>query len=115
MGKLFTAGLAAAAMALGTVPLALPATAAPEAPPAHILVKFRDDGAAAGVLQRHGLAGGSAVGSTGALLVGVAAGAEKQLIDALSRDPAVDYAEPDPAGGCCHLGPVLSAPVRPAE
>lgn len=84
-------------MVLGPVPLALPATAAQGAPaaPGHIIVKFRDAGAAANVLQRHGLAGGSSIGGTGAQLVSVAAGGETQLIDALSRDPAVEYAEPD--------------------
>lgn len=97
MRKLFAAGLAAAVMVLGPVPLALPATAAQGAPaaPGHIIVKFRDAGAAANVLQRHGLAGGSSIGGTGAQLVSVAAGGETQLIDALSRDPAVEYAEPD--------------------
>ncbi|VXB79968.1 S8 family serine peptidase [Arthrobacter sp. 8AJ] len=97
MRKLFAAGLTAAAMVLGPVPLALPATAAHGAPavPGHIIVKFRDAGAAANVLQRHGLAGGSSIGATGAQLVSVAAGGETQLIDALSRDPAVEYAEPD--------------------
>jgi len=97
MRKLFAAGLTAAVMVLGPVPLALPATAAQGAPaaPGHIIVKFRDAGAAANVLQRHGLAGGSSIGGTGAQLVSVAAGGETQLIDALSRDPAVEYAEPD--------------------
>ena len=84
-------------MVLGPVPLALPANAAhgETAAPGHIIVKFRDAGAAANVLQRHGLAGGSSIGGTGAQLVSVAAGGETQLIDALSRDPAVEYAEPD--------------------
>ena len=59
------------------------------------MVKFRDDGAAANVLRRHGIVGGPAVGSTGARLISVAAGGEQQLIDALGRDPAVEYAEPD--------------------
>ncbi|WP_457948825.1 S8 family serine peptidase [Pseudarthrobacter sp. alpha12b] len=97
MRKLFAAGLTAAVMVLGPVPLALPATAAHGAPaaPGHIIVKFRDAGAAANVLHRHGLAGGSSIGGTGARLVSVAAGGETQLIDALSRDPAVEYAEPD--------------------
>lgn len=97
MRKLFAAGLTAAAMVLGPVPLALPATAAhgETAAPGHIIVKFRDAGAAANVLQRHGLADGSSIGGTGAQLVSVAAGGETQLIDALSRDPAVEYAEPD--------------------
>ncbi|MDQ0117883.1 thermitase [Pseudarthrobacter defluvii] len=97
MRKLFAAGLMAAAMVLGPVPLALPATAAQgaHAAPGHIIVKFRDAGAAANVLQRHGLAGGSSIGGTGAQLVSVAAGGETQLIDALSGDPAVEYAEPD--------------------
>nr|WP_307433390.1 S8 family serine peptidase [Pseudarthrobacter defluvii] len=97
MRKLFTAGLAAALMMLGPVPLALPANAAAVAPAssAHILVKLYDDGAAAGTLRRHGLENGADVGSTGARLVSVPAGSQGRLIDALSRDPAVDYAEAD--------------------
>jgi len=84
-------------MALGPVPFAPPANAAGGAPPTpdHILVKFHDDGAAAAALRRHGLDRGSSVGSTGARLLSVAPGSGRQLIDALSRDAAVDYAEPD--------------------
>jgi thermitase len=97
MRKLITAGVAAAMMALGGITTAAPGTAAPES--AHvagqILVKFRDDRAAAGVLRQHGLSDGPGVGSTGARLIKVPAGKELQLISALSRNPAVEYAEPD--------------------
>jgi thermitase len=60
-----------------------------------ILVKFRDAGAAAGVLRGHGLSDGPGIGSTGAHLINVPAGKELQLIGALSRNQAVEYAEPD--------------------
>ena len=60
-----------------------------------IIVKFRDNGAAAGVLRQNGLSEGAGIGSTGAHLVKVPAGKERQLIEGLSRNPAVEYAEPD--------------------
>lgn len=60
-----------------------------------IMVKFRDDRAAAGVLRGHGLSEGPAIGSTGAQLIKVPEGKELQLVDALSRNPVVEYAEPD--------------------
>jgi thermitase len=60
-----------------------------------IMVKFRDGRAAAGVLRGHGLSEGPGIGSTGAQLIKVPEGREFQLIEALSRNPAVEYAEPD--------------------
>lgn len=60
-----------------------------------ILVRFHDNRAAAGVLRQHGLNGGASIGSTRAQLIKVPAGEELQLIEALSRNPAVEYAEPD--------------------
>lgn len=60
-----------------------------------ILVKFRDARAAAGVLLQHGLGDGPEVGSTGAHVIKVPAGAELRLVAALGRNPAVEYAEPD--------------------
>lgn len=60
-----------------------------------IIVKFRDNGAAAGLLRQHGLSEGSGIGSTGAHLIKVPAGKEAQLIQSLSRNPAVEYAEAD--------------------
>lgn len=60
-----------------------------------IMVKFRDDGAAAGALRGHGLSEGPEIGSTGARLIKVPEGRELQLIEALSRNPVVEYAEPD--------------------
>lgn len=59
------------------------------------MVKFRDNGAAPAVLGRHGLSDGPPIGSTGAHLIKVPAGRELQLVEALSRNPAVEYAEPD--------------------
>ncbi|HJW01400.1 MAG TPA: S8 family serine peptidase [Arthrobacter sp.] len=96
MKKLLVVSVAAAMVALGAVPLA----AADEAPaPAHvagqIMVKFRDHAAAAGVLRQHGLSEGPGIGSTGAHLIAVPAGKELQLVEALSRNPNVEYAEPD--------------------
>lgn len=60
-----------------------------------ILVKFRDHAAAEGVLRQHGLREGAAVGRTGAQVIKVPAGREIQLVGALSRNRAVEYAEPD--------------------
>lgn len=97
MRKLFIAGLTAAFMVFGAVTFAVPGSAAPESSPVvgQIMVKFRDDGAAARVLRQHGLSEGPGIGSTGAHLIQVPAGKELQLIEALSRNPAVEYAEPD--------------------
>jgi thermitase len=61
----------------------------------HIMVKFRDTGSAAGALRQQGLTEGPGIGSTGAQLVKVPAGREAQVLEGLSRNPAVEYAEPD--------------------
>ncbi|BCW70004.1 S8 family serine peptidase [Arthrobacter sp. NicSoilB8] len=97
MKKLVIAGFGAVVLALGAVTAAVPGNAAtePQQITGQILVKFRDNGAAADVLRQHGLSEGPGVGSTGAHVVNVPAGKESQLIDALSRNPAVEYAEPD--------------------
>ncbi|MCO4238623.1 S8 family serine peptidase [Pseudarthrobacter raffinosi] len=97
MKKTVIAGFAALMMGLGAITFAGPGNAAPESShvAGQIMVKFRDDGAAAGVLRRHGLSDGPGIGSTGAHLIKVPAGKELQLIDALSRNPNVEYAEPD--------------------
>ena len=98
MKKLVLASLAALLMVIGTlVGGVVPGNAAPD--PAitagQILVKFRDNAAAAGVLRPHGLTDGPDVGSTGAHLITVPAGKELQLVEALGRNPMVEYAEPD--------------------
>ena len=97
MKKTAIAGFAALMMGLGAITFAGPGNAAPESPhiAGQIMVKFRDNAAAAGVLRQHGLSEGAGIGSTGALLIKVPAGKELQLIDALSRNPNVEYAEPD--------------------
>lgn len=97
MKKLIVASFAAAVMALGGITVAAPGNAAAESSPiaGQIMVKFRDNAAAPGVLRQHGLSQGPAIGSTGAHLIKVPAGKETQLIGALSRNPAVEYAEPD--------------------
>lgn len=98
MKKMFTAGLAAAVLVLGALTAAAPGLAAtPPSPPVpgQILVKFRDGSTATAVLGMHGLSDGPAVGSTGAHLIKVPAGKELQLVAALGRSPAVEYAEPD--------------------
>lgn len=94
-------------MVLGAITIAVPGNAAassspapsspvPSSPvPGQIMVKFRDNAAAAGVLGQHGLSDGPPIGSTGAHLIKVPAGRELQLVAALSRNPAVEYAEPD--------------------
>lgn len=89
-------------MGFSGIAAAVPSNAAPSnaaAQSSHIagqiMVKFRDNGAAAGVLRQHGLKVGAGIGSTGAQLIKVPAGKELTLIDALNRNPAVEYAEPD--------------------
>jgi thermitase len=102
MKQTLVASFAAVVMGFSGIAAAVPSNAAPSnaaAQSSHIagqiMVKFRDDGAAAGVLRQHGLKVGSGIGSTGAQLIKVPAGKELTLIEALNRNPAVEYAEPD--------------------
>ncbi|MDQ0679638.1 thermitase [Arthrobacter pascens] len=97
MKKLLIAGFTAAIMGVGALTFAAPGNTAPEQShiTGQVIVKFGDDRAAAGVLRQHGLSEGPGIGSTGAHLIKVPAGKELQLIEALSRNPAVEYAEPD--------------------
>lgn len=101
MKKAVIAGFSAAIMGLGAITAAVPAVAAAPSPSVsgQIIVKFRDNAAAPGVLRRHGLSGdtgiGTGIGSTGAHLIKVPAGKESRLIEALGRNPSVEYAEPD--------------------
>lgn len=97
MKKLLAASLAALALAFGAISSAAPGNAAPDSSyiPGKIIVMFRDNGVAAGVLRQHGLSDGPGIGSTGARLITVPAGRELQLIEALSRNRAVEYAETD--------------------
>jgi thermitase len=97
MKKSLAAGLAAAMLAFGAINSAAVSNAAPDSThvEGQIMVKFRDKGAAAGVLRQHGLSEGPGIGSTGAHLIKVPAGKETKLIEALSRNPVVEYAEPD--------------------
>ncbi|MET3919949.1 S8 family serine peptidase [Arthrobacter sp. UYEF20] len=97
MKKIVIASFAALMMAFGAITFAFPSNAATQSSPItrQIMVKFRDSRAAAGVLRQHGLSEGPGIGSTGAQLIKVPTGREHQLIEALSRNPAVEYAEPD--------------------
>ena len=97
MKRLVTAGFAAAMLAFGAINPVVMGQAAPDPShvPGQIMVKFRDNAAAAGVLRQHGLTDGPGIGDTGAHLIKVPAGKELQLVDALGRNPAVEYAEPD--------------------
>jgi thermitase len=97
MKKLVIASLAAVAVGFGAITGTVPSNAAtePQQGPGQIIVKFRDNGAAAGVLRQQGLSDGAGIGSTGAHVVKIPAGQESSLIAALSRNPAVEYAEPD--------------------
>jgi thermitase len=97
MKQKILATVIAAMMGVSAMTVAGPANAAPEAShvAGQIMVKFRDNGAAADVLRQHGLEQGPEIGSTGAHLITVPDGKELRLIDALSRNPAVEYAEPD--------------------
>lgn len=105
MKRTVTAGIAAVVLGCGTITLAAPSnavtssSAAAQATPVagHIMVKFRDNGSAAAVLRQHGLTEGPGIGSTGAQLVEVPAGREAQVLEGLSRNPTVEYAEPDEA------------------
>ena len=98
MKKVVTASLAAVAVGFGALTVSVPSHAATEPQQVvsgQIIVKFRDNGAAAGLLRQNGLSDGAGIGSTGAHLIKVPAGKESQLIESLSRNPAVEYAEPD--------------------
>ncbi|WP_104176218.1 S8 family peptidase [Arthrobacter sp. Y81] len=98
MRRILIASVTAVIMGFGAITFALPGNAAGSESSriaGQIMVKFRDHGAAAGVLRQHGLSEGPGIGSTGAQLIKVPAGKELQLIEALSRNPAVEYAEPD--------------------
>lgn len=103
MKRIVIASLAAVVIGGGAITLAAPSNAvtmsnaASQSSPitGQIMVKFHDDRAAPGVLRQHGLSQGAGIGSTGAHLITVPAGKELQLIEALSRNPAVEYAEPD--------------------
>ena len=103
MKRIVIASFAAAVLGCSAITLAAPSNAvtmgnaaAQSAPVAgQIMVKFRDNGAAAGVLGKHGLREGPGIGSTGVQLINVPAGREPQLIAALSRNPLVEFAEPD--------------------
>lgn len=97
MKRLLTAGLTAAVLGFGFITFAVPGNAASDTSyvAGQIIVKFRENGAAAAVLAQQGVGDGPDIGSTGAHLIAVPAGKELQLIEALSRNPAVEYAEPD--------------------
>ena len=97
MKKIIIASFAAVLAGASTIALATNSNAVtePTQVSGQIIVKFRDNRAAASLLRQHGLSDGANVGSTGAHLIKVPAGKEAQLIDALSRNPAIEYAEPD--------------------
>ncbi|MDP9984609.1 thermitase [Pseudarthrobacter oxydans] len=105
MKRTVIASFAAVVIGCGTITLAAPVnavasgSAATQSSPVAgaIMVKFRDNGSAAGVLRQQGLTEGPGIGSTGAQLVKVPAGREAQVLEGLSRNPAVEYAEPDEA------------------
>ena len=99
MKRIGIASFAAVVMGIGTISLAAPSNAVTQTSDitraGQIMVKFRDNGAALGLLRQHGVSEGPSIGSTGAHLIKVPAGKESQLIEALSRNPAVEYAEAD--------------------
>lgn len=97
MRKLFLAGLTATVMCLGAITFSAPGNAAPDPSfvAGQIMVKFRDGRAAPGVLGAHGLSDGPEIGGTGAHLITVPGGRELQVIEALNRNPMVEYAELD--------------------
>ncbi len=97
MKKIIIASFLAAIIGISTISLAGTSNASPgiEHAKGQIIVKFRDNRAAAATLRHHGLIDGVSIGSTGARLIKVPENKELQLIEALSRNPAVEYAEPD--------------------
>lgn len=97
MKQTILATVITAMLGVSAVTFAVPANAAPEVShvAGQIMVKFRDREAATDVLRQHGLEQGPEIGGTGAHLITVPVGKELRLIDALSRNPAVEYAEPD--------------------
>ena len=97
MKKQVLASFTAAMMGAGAMAFVVPANAGPEVShvAGQIMVEFRDNGAAAAVLRRHGLEEGPRIGSTDAHLIEVPDGKERQLVEALGRNPAVEYAELD--------------------
>lgn len=103
MKRIVIASFAAVVIGCGAITLAAPSNAVTPSNAAaqsshiagQIMVNFRDKGAAASVLRQHGLSQGPSIGSTGAQLIKVPDGKELQLIEALSRNRAVEYAEPD--------------------
>lgn len=97
MKKVVIASLAAVLLGFGALSAAGPGSAAtePQQGTGQIIVKFRDNAAAAGVLRQQGLSNGAGIGSTGAQVIKVPTGQESSLIETLNRNPAVEYAEPD--------------------
>jgi thermitase len=97
MRRIAIVSLAAVAVGFGALTVTVPSNAAtePQQVSGQIIVKFRDGGAALGLLRQNGLGDGAGIGSTGAHLIKVPAGKESQLIESLNRNPAVEYAEPD--------------------
>jgi len=79
MKKVVTASLAAVAVGFGALTVTVPSHAATEPQQVvsgQIIVKFRDSGAAPGLLRQNGLSDGAGIGSTGAHLIKVPAGKE---------------------------------------
>ncbi|MGF9648752.1 S8 family serine peptidase [Pseudarthrobacter oxydans] len=97
MKRRIVASFAAAMMSFAGIALASPGNAAPDssADAGQIMVKFRDDAAAPGLLRQKGLNSSATIGSTGAVLVKAPRGKKAQLIQELSSNPDVEYAEPD--------------------
>jgi thermitase len=106
MKKVMIAGVTAAILGFGAINVAATGNAAAPASSqaagqitgpttGQIIVKFRDNGAAAGVLRQQGLSEGTDIAGTGARLLKVPAGEESRLIEVLGHNPAVEYAEPD--------------------
>jgi thermitase len=97
MRKTSMAVVVAALLAFGGINSAVMGSAAgePSHVPGQILVKFGEERAADGVLRGHGLSQGPEIGGTGAHLIKVPEGKELQLTEALGRNRAVEYAEPD--------------------
>jgi thermitase len=107
MKKFLIASVTAAIVGLGATTLAAPGNAASDQShvAGQIIIKFRDNGAGGSVLRGYGLSEGPKIGNTGARLISVPSGRELQLVDALSRNRAVDYAETDQLVTVAHHTP----------
>lgn len=93
--RILLTGIVVAAIGIGVVTNVPSANADSTKERAQIIVKFRNSHAASSMLKQFGATVGRQLGDTGANLVEVPVNAEDKVVAALSKNPAVEYAEPD--------------------